>query len=165
MPEKETNQILVAEREQTVYMQLIGRLTFKLAADFKHFVLEQFDKNKFGILIDLSLCESIDSTFIGTITSLSLRFQKENKKFIRLLNVNAHVRKILQTLGLINFLDIVDEQPDQIDYKNLPISPIGKIETTHLMLDAHETLSSLNEKNALEFKDVVTYLQEQISDK
>ena len=164
MLKKETNQILVAEFEQTSYIRLIGRITFKYAPDFRQFILEQFDKNQHGVLIDFSDCETIDSTFIGIITSLTLKSKKENRKFIKILNVNEHIKRILKTLGLINILDIVDEKLNNIKYNNLPISSAGKIEIANLVLDAHETLSELNEKNVLEFKNVVTYLKKQISE-
>ena len=71
-----TDFIEVAESGQTAYIKVHGKGTFKLAPDFKDFVEQEMNKDMRGILIDLYSCETLDSTFIGTITSLTLKIYK-----------------------------------------------------------------------------------------
>ncbi len=158
-----TDFIEVAETGQTAYIKVHGKGTFKMAPDFKDFVEREMKKNMRGILIDLYSCETLDSTFIGTITSLTLKYTNNNKSRIRLFNVNKHIRSILKNLGLLNILDIFDEENISVTkFKSIASGSRSKIEIADLMLDAHETLASLNDKNAAEFKNVVEMLSKTV---
>lgn len=155
--------IEVAETEHTAYIKVHGKGTFKMAPDFKDFVEREMEKNMRGILIDLYSCETLDSTFIGTITSLTLKYINSNKSRIRLFNVNQHIRSILKNLGLLNVLDIFDDDNSSTqNFQNISSANRSKIEIAGLMLDAHETLASLNDKNAAEFKNVVDMLSKTV---
>ncbi len=157
------NYLEVAETENTAYVKIHGKGTFKLAPDFKDFVEREMAKNFRGVLVDLYSCETLDSTFIGTITSLTLKYSKDKKSRIRLFNVNNHIRSILKNLGLINILDIFDENAnDTPNFSSYNHKDKSKVEIAGLMLDAHETLASLNEKNAAEFKNVVDMLSKSL---
>jgi len=158
-----TDFIEVAESEYTAYVKIHGKGTFKLAPDFKNFVEQEIKKNMRGILVDLYSCETLDSTFIGTITSLTIKYRNENNRRIRLFNVSKHIRSILKNLGLLNVLDIYNDENDgSAKFKNIIKKEHSKVEIADLMLDAHETLASLNEKNAAEFKNVVEMLSKQV---
>ncbi len=163
MPDKLTKvpaSIEVAETEHTGYIRLSGKATFKLAPDFKDFVVYEMKKGKRGILIDFSDCETIDSTFVGTITSLSLTYNNKNNNQIKLFNVNDHILSILKNLGLINVLDISNSvNNEETDFKSLKLVKREKVEIANLMLDAHETLASISEENAVVFKNVVEMLR------
>ena len=155
--------IEVAEAEHTAYIKIHGKGTFKLASDFKDFVKQEMGKDIRGILIDLYSCETLDSTFIGTITSLTLKYRKNNKSRIRLFNVSKHIHSILRNLGLLCVLDIFNEEKSaDTKFENISGTDRTKVEIIDLMLDAHETLASLNSKNAAEFKNVVEMLNEAV---
>ena len=142
--------IEVAETEHTAYVRIHGKGTFKIAPDFKDFVEQMIIKNMRGVLIDLYPCETLDSTFIGTITSLTLKYRNNNKSRIRLFNVSKHIHSILRNLGLLSVLDIFNEEKnDAAKFENISASNRSKVEIADLMLDAHETLASLNDKNSL----------------
>ncbi len=155
--------IEVAETEHTAYVKIHGKGTFKIAPDFKGFVEQMIKKNVRGILIDLYSCETLDSTFIGTITSLTLKYRNNNKSRIRLFNVSKHIHCILKNLGLLSVLDIFcEENIDTGKFENISATNKSKVEIADLMLDAHETLASLNDKNAAEFKNVVEMLSKTV---
>ena len=155
--------IEVAETEHTAYVKIHGKGTFKIAPDFKEFVEQMIKKNVRGILIDLYSCETLDSTFIGTITSLTLKYRNNNKSRIKLFNVSKHINSILKNLGLLCVLDIFcEEKNDAPKFENISSSNKSKVEIADLMLDAHETLASLNDKNAAEFKNVVEMLSKTV---
>ncbi len=155
--------IEVAETEHTAYVKIHGKGTFKIAPDFKAFVEQMIKKNVRGILIDLYFCETLDSTFIGTITSLTLKYRNNNKSRIRLFNVSKHIHSILKNLGLLSVLDIFrEENIDTAKFENISATNSSKVEIADLMLDAHETLASLNDKNAAEFKSVVEMLSKTV---
>jgi anti-anti-sigma factor len=155
------NRIEVAQANQTAYVRIFGRGTFQVVADFRDFVKKSLDDG-LGVFIDLSECETLDSTFIGTLVALSMKSKKDGESRLKIFNVSPHVRGILTTLGLLNILDIRDSVPaGDNQYSALESTVHDKVEITNLMLDAHLTLSEINERNAVEFKDVVEFLRSQ----
>ncbi|MBR5624233.1 STAS domain-containing protein [bacterium] len=155
------NRIEVAQGNGTAYVRIFGRGTFQVMADFRDFVQKSLDGGM-GVFIDLSECETLDSSFIGTLVALSMKSKKGDERLIKLFNVSEHVKNILTTLGLMNILDVRDAAPvGEGQYSALQTTVHDKVEITSLMLDAHLTLSEINERNALEFKDVVEFLRHQ----
>jgi len=158
-----TDGIEVAATQTTAYVRVRGRATFKLAPAFKDYILNEINQGRQGVLVDMFDCCSLDSTFAGTITSLTLQCRKSGKGCLKLFNVPAHVRGILDTLGLAPILEIV--QPLDVEssaFQQLDAATTGKVEVARLMFDAHETLAELNEKNALEFKNVLDQLRSKL---
>ena len=150
----------VAAVGATAYVRIHGRMTFKNAADFRAFMVQQAAAQRHGILVDLHDCCSMDSTFIGMLTSMTLRLRRDSATAVKLFNASEHVLGILRTLGLLSVLDVVaDEEGASAGYAPLTPGAHSKVDITRLMLDAHETLAAVNSANAVQFKDVVTHLK------
>lgn len=155
------NRIEVAQGNGTAYVRIFGRGTFQIMADFRDFVQKSLDEGM-GVFIDLAECETLDSSFIGTLVALSRKSEKGGERLIKIFNVSEHVKNILITLGLMDILDVRDSASlGDGQYSTLQTTVHDKVEITSLMLDAHLTLSKINERNAVEFKDVVEFLRKQ----
>jgi anti-anti-sigma factor len=152
--------IEVAESPHTGYVRVHGSATFGLAGSLRDFVNRQIEAGRRGVLVDLGQCDTMDSTFVGTLTSLTLACRRSHKGCLKLFNVGPHLREILATLGLARILDIVTAT-DVGDVHFNPLAPAAtdKVTVAELMLDAHETLAELSDQNALEFKNVIDYLR------
>ena len=158
------NIIQVAVDENVSYVRVSGRATFSMAPDFKNFVERQMETKMQDVFVDLKECESMDSTFIGVITSLTLKYSEKGKLHLKLLNLSDHLKKILKTLGLLNVLRISNAKKDEeVSFDNLEKADNSKKNIALTMLEAHNMLSSLNEQNALEFKNVVDYLRKEVN--
>ena len=152
--------IEAAESPTTAYVRVHGRATFKIAPVFRDYVTSQIENGRHGVLVDMTDCVSVDSTFVGTLTSITLQCRRTGKGCLKLFNMSAQVQSILATLGLARVLEIV--QPHDVgtaSFQQLDPANRDKIEVAKLMFDAHETLAALNEKNALEFKNVIDQLR------
>ncbi len=164
MSGEKQNLIQVAVDETASYVKLSGRATFTLAPDFKNFVVLQLEKNKQNVFVDLKECESMDSTFVGVITSLTIKYSNDDNAHLILFNASEHLIKILKTLGLLSVLNFSNSASDDgVSFADAEKTCSSKKELSETMLEAHETLSELNEKNALEFKNVVDYLRKEVN--
>lgn len=158
-----TNFLEVAIAGDTAYLRLHGRITFEHAPAILSFISHARDQGVKGFLIDMSACVTLDSTVIGIITSQTLRQKNEGRRII-LFNLSEHVREILTTLGLEKVLEIADRKScPTLPFERAEDQKTSKIEISRIMLDAHETLSEINQENAVEFKNVVTYLRQKLS--
>ena len=155
------NRIEAAVANGTAYIKIFGRGTFQTVADFRDFVKKSLDDG-LAVFIDLSNCETLESTFLGALVALCMKSKKDGECMLKLFNVSDHVKNIFNTLGLQTILDIRDAVPgDGGEYSPIESTAHDKVEITDLMLDAHLTLSKINERNAVEFKDVVEFLKQQ----
>ncbi len=164
MSEEKQNIIQVAVDKNSSFVKVSGRATFSMAPDFKSFVERQMENKMQDVLVDFKECESMDSTFIGVITSLTIKYSEKRVTHLKLLNLSEHLIKILKTLGLLNVLTISNSKSDEeISFDDVEKVDNSKKNIALTMLEAHEILSSLNEKNAVEFKNVVDYLRKEVN--
>ena len=164
MSDEKQKIIQVAVDGNSSYVKVSGRATFSIAPDFKKFVERQMKKKSQDVFVDLNECESMDSTFIGVITSLTIKYSEKGITHLKLLNLSEHLIKILKTLGLLNVLAISNLKNDEeINFGDVKKTDHSKKNIALTMLEAHEMLSSLNKQNELEFKNVVDYLRNELN--
>lgn len=126
------------------------------------------------IVLDLSACTGMDSTFMGTLAGIGRRLMALGGK-LQIAYPGEHNRSLLETLGLDALLDI--EPPTAVwrgkmdEYRTLLTSVDndgvilkGKEQAIHV-LDAHQVLSGISESNADKFKGVVDGLSKEIDKK
>lgn len=53
----------------TVVTVYLTRATLQYAVSFKDFILRQLNENNIFLVVDLSMCEYLDSTFLGALVS------------------------------------------------------------------------------------------------
>lgn len=150
----------VAENATTAYIRVHGRATFKIAPVLRDFIQHELQQSRLGILIDFADCEAVDSTFVGTLTSLSLQCRRSGRGCIKLFNVPPHVYDVFHTLGLTMVLDLAGAAPSTaLAYQPAQPGSYSRTDIASLMLDAHQTLAQLNDKNALQFRNVIEFLR------
>ena len=79
-----TDGIEVAETPTTAYVRVRGRATFKVAPAFRDYVSGEIERGKHGVLVDMTECVSVDSTFVGTLTSITLQCRRTGKGCLKL---------------------------------------------------------------------------------
>ncbi len=154
-------------------IRITGRANFQNGADFKATVLELWQRGVGRFILDLTQCQLMDSTFLGVMAGLGLRFSKEKNASgyarIELLNPSARVADLFDNLGILHLFSVVasPEAPVSDSTKLSPVpattpSPADRKSTTRLCLEAHKLLMDLNAENVGKFKDVTRFLEEDL---
>jgi anti-anti-sigma factor len=89
----------------------LSRATYKEAGHFKKNLDELINRNHKKIIVDISQCEFIDSTFLGALV-LSLKSSAKIGGDIRLVKPHEVVKTLMEragTLNVFNLYDTVDE--------------------------------------------------------
>ena len=123
------------------------------------------------IVVDLSTCSGMDSTFMGMLAGLAMRITKQTGGG-RLEIADSGEKNLasLEDLGLDAFMEInpsgalwnscKDEIRSKLDpWKKEPTPPH---ERGKLVLEAHKTLSATSAANAKKFENVVNLLEKEI---
>lgn len=89
----------------------LSRATFKEASQLKKSLDELIENKQKKIIVDISQCEFIDSTFLGVLV-LSLKSSAKIGGDIRLVKPHEIIKTLMEragTLNVFNFYDSIDE--------------------------------------------------------
>ena len=154
--------ILVGVSDRTVWVRVEGKGSFLNSTGLKQFGKAMTDRGYRQFVIDLKECPVMDSTFMGTLTSISLRLRDLGSGELCVVNLNDRNRDLLANLGLDRFLS-VDQMPATLPvHTALPASHDDKQTRTETMIEAHEAVIAANPANEAKFKDVLDYLKQDL---
>ena len=163
----------VARQGATAYLRVLGRATFTVGPILKQFGTAAIEDGCTRIVLDVSACEGMDSTFMGVLAGMATRLARQTGGKMLMLNVSDKLFEILSTLGLDQLMECrrLGAAPEPLVEPLLltarALSPIAAaaadLQTTrHVMLEAHTTLAAISAENKLRFNDVLTYLRENV---
>lgn len=165
--------ISVGSTENRVYVRVVGRGTFQNSQPLRLFTLQKIDTGQREFVVDLGLCQGMDSTFLGMLAGIGLRLRQNGKSaIVHIVNISPRNMELLQTLGL-DRLFTINSCPipplAEADYHKLPdtdltqlIHPPDKDETADLMIEAHDNLVRADERNAPKFRELTRFLREAV---
>jgi anti-anti-sigma regulatory factor len=156
-----------------VYARVVGRGTFQNSQPLRQFALEKIDQGQEEFVIDLGPCQGMDSTFLGMLAGIGLRLRQNGPTAsIHIVNINARNMDLLQTLGLDRlFLINADPpaSPSDAEYHQLTDTditqlqrPLNKDETADLIIEAHDNLVRIDQRNTPRFKELARFLRETV---
>ena len=124
------------------------------------------------LIVDLGGCSGMDSTFMGTLAGMAARLSARPAGVLQIADAGERNRRSLEDLGL-DFLMEIDPvsaawrgQLDAIRSElkaPQPAGALGQIPRARHILEAHQILSEISDKNAGEFEDVVTMLENELA--
>jgi len=151
-----------------------GKGSFLNSSDMKAFGDSRIAAGETCLVVDLGGCTGMDSTFMGTLAGLSARLTALDGGAFQIAEPGDRNRRSLEDLGL-DFLMEIDPpaaiwrgRVDEIRKELVQVDSekrIGQVLRARHVLEAHQTLSGVNEKNAREFSEVVTSLSKDLAEK
>ena len=166
------DQILVSTENDVAYAKVIGRGSFKVSGSLKEFGASFLKRDQHELVVDLAECIGMDSTFMGVLAGLSGRCKKEGAGKIVLVNLSDKTFKLISTLGLNHLVEfhMAGHLPDAYEKILGPKTRLSEInpdslseaERAKMMLESHVNLSELSKENQERFKDVVSYLRDEV---
>lgn len=164
-------QILVAVQSHDALVRVLGRATFKISAALKQFGQSAIEGGCRRFLLDMEDCAGMDSTMMGVLAGLASRVRREGGEMV-MIHLNARTRGLVATLGLDHIVAAFESGQTPDAYQALAdaarrmrtLEPVqeNKQQTARTMLEAHEQLVQLDPSNQPRFKDVLTYLREDL---
>lgn len=166
--------VYVALSDRYALVRVEGRGSFKVSTSFKQFAETVIQKKIPLILIDMSRCIGMDSTFMGVTAGIASRIKKQAGDVV-MVNCSERTHGLLATLGLDQLISAYATSATPPGYnqllsgkssgEQLPAAPGSNIETIKTMLDAHQQIVTLAPETLPQFKDVIAYLGEEVARK
>ena len=126
------------------------------------------------LVVDLADCTGMDSTFMGTLAGMAARLSALDDGRLQIAEPGDRNRRSLEDLGLDFLIEI--DPPSAVWRGNVDtirggLQPLrqqtdpGRLQRTRHVLEAHQTLSGINDKNARGFAGVVGTLEKELAEK
>lgn len=152
-----------AKVDNKYFIKLSGELKYQWSSGFNNFLQELFKKQNFDeIIVDVTDTEYMDSTNIGLLAKIARYSIKNFSHKLPLIIDEADVKELLQEMGFDKLCKFI-KKPEDFDHKYEKIKgqKESKKNLGKMILDAHRTLSDINEKNKDQFKNVLDVLERQ----
>ena len=173
-----SNNLGVWVGDNLVCVKVAGRANFSGSVDLKTLVSAMWEKGYHHFVLDLTECLLMDSTFLGVLAGLGLKFNHNTQTSatvsgnangngnhaIELLNPSVRIADLLENLGITHLFDITRGQLTTECLTKLDHAPstADRRQVQQTCLDAHRTLMDVNPANVPKFKDVAQFLAEDI---
>ena len=169
------DKVWVAIHKNMALIRVEGRGSFKVSTSLKQFGNAAVDSGCTSVMLDMSACIGMDSTFMGVLAGLASRIKHQSGGDVVMLNLAARTRGLVATLGLDQIIQAhqVDATPERyqavlaLTHEMSVLEPqdTSKVATAKTMLEAHENLVKLTPDNLPRFKDVLAFLREDLKRK
>ncbi len=170
--EQPADKLLVAIHQDSAFIRVQGRGSFKVSSAMKEFSASAIERGCRRLVFDMADCVGMDSTFMGVLAGLAFRL-KQSGGGIAMVNLSLRTRGLLSTLGLDLVIQpfMAGATPEDLlpllQSSGPELASLTPLErstraTAETMLEAHEDLVKLSPDNLPKFKDVLTFLREDL---
>lgn len=145
-----------AASEGVHVLRYFGRVDYVLAAAIKRFADDLVSHGDVrGWIFDLTQAELLDSTNLGLLARLGGAGRNV------IVSTSDDINSVLRSMSFDEMFDIVTDPPGDQPAPEEAIrgTPPSPRELGQTMLDAHRALLGMNERNRLQFEDVVAALE------
>ncbi len=155
---------LTIHRTASGYLfRIAGRGTMRESPSVRDFVCGAIEDGA-DVVLDLSACEYLDSTFLGCLVMLHERGKSCDGSFAVFADESVR-EKLLGSVRLHRFLTFTDECPNCIgDPVTLNVSILERIEFGQHLLETHRKLAELGGPAAGTFRKVAEQLEKELDD-
>ena len=158
----------VCVNEQLVCIKIAGRASFQSSVDFKTLVNTLWQEGHTRFILDVTECQLMDSTFLGVLAGLGLKFSQgrngHDPATLELLHPSTRIFDLIDNLGIAHLFQF-HKGPAPATGELSPVGPVAapdRQETTRTCLEAHKLLMEINPANVAKFKDVAKFLEEDL---
>jgi anti-anti-sigma factor len=149
----------IKRENETLYLKGAGRLTSQNSEEFKNTVFTLLNAMSCKqVMLDLSDCSYMDSTFLGIIVGFYKKLRKSGEFFI--VKPSREAIKHLHSMGIDRLVNIINDCGYfPADMGSCSIAPTKDPEA---ILRAHRNLMELSKHNSDKFTLLAEVLEQQI---
>lgn len=156
-----TGSIHVGELNGVNVIQMLGDVRLTLCLSFDAFIESMLNRENFSsVVFDLTRAEAIDSTTLGLMAKISIMGRKLGYEDPIVISSNPGITRLLVTMGFDDIFNIVNQSSLELDDSSI-LTLNGEDQTAikEKVLEAHKTLSLLNDQNEESFKELISTLE------
>jgi len=155
-------EILVGSAPHRTTFSILGRGVWEQSAQFHTQCVAAMDAGR-AVLVDLTLCQYLDSTFLGTFHELCERAEEADVEF-RLQGVTQALEDLFSELGMTGVMERVVPRMLPLPTRMQPLATASDARSRALLtLRVHEKLAGLSDANLQKFDPLVALLRREVA--
>jgi anti-anti-sigma factor len=156
--------VSIAHVDGNIWIKVIGCGNFQCSPCLRKIVQEQLAQGHYDYIVDLTECNQLDSTFMGTLAGIAQRLRNKKKGSFQVVNVSESNQQLMENLGLDQIFSI----SPIAEGKKLPLADaecsfvqvtegltISKESVEEIVRSAHQALVRANQANAPKFQSLL----------
>jgi serine phosphatase RsbU (regulator of sigma subunit)/anti-anti-sigma regulatory factor len=154
--------VLTAEQDGHTFISVVGAGSWRESQQILDICDETANSSEKWVILDLTHCTHLDSTFLGVLHNIVTKIAKECKCQFELQNIPPALMREMSSLGLTSVLSHFRPEALSIPESMTPVEggvPGGE-EMGRLLLWAHEALVEADPSNADRFAAVLQVLHD-----
>lgn len=157
--------INVAPSGSTAIVKMAGKIESGDGPSAFAFMIEVILDNYNRVLVDLSECEDMDSTFMGMLLLIREKYVRDNADFY-LINVGKQNLEALNLLGIPKIVPIKRLALEEtLEWAQIDLAAFQKEENRIGIIEmAHRALTAANRQNAERFGSFLRLLEAEMSE-
>ena len=156
----------VCVRDHVACVRIAGRANFTVSTDFKKLLQQLQADGCHEIILDLTECTIMDSTFLGVVASAGMKCDAArlagSQGVIKLYRPCERVLELLDNLDVLNLFTLLHEAPKMGCFEHVDEEPTTKLEMNRTCLEAHQTLMNTSPENERRFKDATEFFEKNL---
>ncbi|HSV56010.1 MAG TPA: STAS domain-containing protein [Magnetospirillaceae bacterium] len=156
--------LYVKESARTVYIRAQGHITAALCSDLKARIFDRLEAKPpvDNVFVDLSLCDYMDSTFLGLLVGVNKRFLRYSERPLTVVRPSPPCLELLRTIGILRLVRVEDSTVPFPESMEIMVAA-GRTDAD-LLLEVHESLMDLSEENRHRFSTLHDVLKKRAGD-
>jgi anti-anti-sigma factor len=153
--------ILAANEHGAYALKLVGDVRVNLCTSIDDYLDHMFEDPALeSVLVDLSEADGIDSTTLGLLAKLAIRFQKQFGYKPVIYSSDAGINRLLDSMAFRKIFDIQPYPAVETECtKEIPAGSDDAELARDKVIEAHRTLMGISADNRRRFKDLVAVLE------
>jgi anti-anti-sigma factor len=153
--------ILAAQHDGIYILKLVGDVRVNLCTAIDNYFERMFEDPNFeSVLVNLCDAEGIDSTTLGLLAKLALRFKQQFGLKPAIYCDSAGINRLLQSMAFGKIFDIREQSCAELEnITEIPAISGDAEAAREKVLEAHRVLMDISEENHERFRDLVAALE------
>ena len=152
---------------RAMYARITGLANMGNCMTFQDFSTVLLDAGYERIIVDLSQCTGMDSTFLGVLAGMATHIEDRKAPLVVIVNASPSNVETLDDVGLTNFVEIHPEPvavPDIETYR-IDDDQIPDMDRVEFIKESHEKLISIDERNRQKFGALIQAMAAELAKK
>lgn len=153
--------ILAARHDGTYVLKLEGDVRVNLCAAIDDYFQHMFEDPALeSVLVDLCNAQGIDSTTLGLLAKLALRYKKQFGHNPIIYSSNTGINRLLDSMAFRKIFDIREQDCNAAtDVAEIPAVKGDEETARQKVIEAHRVLMTMSEENRERFRDLIAALE------
>ncbi len=153
--------ILAAQHDGLYILKFVGDVRVNLCTAIDNYFERMFEDPGFeSVLVNLCDAEGLDSTTLGLLARLALRFRQQFGLKPAIYCDSAGINRLLQSMAFGKIFDIREQSCAELEnITEIPAISGDEEAAREKVLEAHRVLMAMSEENWERFRDLVSALE------